>query len=111
MSNFDGLKNSLNFTSTLLSTIKFLPQEVSAHLSLIDVSNVCGPDLITGFLLKNGVEVLAPPLSYLFNTSMCTATLPTDWVTTKLLMLFLYLNVMINQLSRIIGPSVLILWF
>ena len=81
MSNFDSLKKSLDFSPSLLSTVKLLPQEVFTYLSSIDISKACGPDLITGFVLKNGAEFIASPLSYLFMTSMSTATLPKDWVT------------------------------
>ena len=52
-----------------------------AQLNSIDVSKACGHDLITGFLLRRGAEVLASPLSYLFTKSTCTAALPRDWVT------------------------------
>ena len=38
MSNFDSLKKSLDFAPCLLSTVKFLPQEVFAQLHSIDVS-------------------------------------------------------------------------
>ena len=37
MSNFDSLKKSLDFSPSLLSTVKFLPQEVFTYLSLIDI--------------------------------------------------------------------------
>ena len=58
------------------------------QLNSIDVSKACGPDLITGFLLKKDVEVLASPLSYLFTTSMCAAALPRDWVTANVVPIF-----------------------
>ena len=59
-----------------------------AQLHLIDVSKACGPDLITGFLLKRGAEVIASPLSYLFTKSMCTAALPRDWFTANAVPIF-----------------------
>ena len=88
MSNFDSLTKSLEFAPSLLSIVEFLPQEVFVQLNSIDVSKACGPDLITGFLLKKGAEVLASPLSYLFTTSMCTAALPRDWVTANVVPVF-----------------------
>ena len=94
MSNFDSLKKSLEFAPSLLLNVKFLPQDVFAQLDSIDVSKACGPDLITGFLLKRGAEVLASSLSYLFNKSLCSA--PCRGIG-LLPMLFPSLNVMINQ--------------
>ena len=88
MSNFDSLKKSLEFAPSLLLTVKFLPQEVFAQLHSIDVSKACGSDLITGFLLKRGAEVITSPLSYLFNKSMCTAALPRDWVAANVVPIF-----------------------
>ena len=94
MSNFDSLKKSLDFAPCLLSTVKFLPQEVFAQLHSINVSKACGPDLITGFLLKRGAKVIASPLNYLFTNSMCIAALPRDWVTANVVPV---LNVMKNR--------------
>ena len=71
-----------------MSTINFLPQDVFTYLSLNDISKACGPDLITGFVLKSGAEFIASPLSYLFMTSMHTATLPKDWVTANVVPVF-----------------------
>lgn len=51
------------------------------HLSSVDVSKVCGPNLILGFLLKASAKVISSPLIFLFHTSMLKATLPKDWVT------------------------------
>ena len=78
MSNFDNLAKSLKFAPSLLSTVTFSPQGVLDQLLLVNVSKACGPDLITGFLLKEGAKVIASPLSYLFTTSMRTAALPRD---------------------------------
>ena len=88
MSNFDNLAKSLKFAPSLLSTITFSPQGVLDQLLLVDVSKACGPDLITGFLLKEGAKVIASPLSYLFTTSMHTAALPRDWVTANVVPVF-----------------------
>ena len=71
-----------------MSTVEFLPQEVFAHLSSIDVSKACGPGLIIGFLLGDAAEVIASPLSYFFTMSMCTAALTRDWVTAKIIPVF-----------------------
>ena len=78
MSNFNSLRKSLEFAPSFLSSVEFLLQEVFAQLSSVDISKACGPDLITGFLLKGAAEAIASPSSYLFTTSMCSAALPRD---------------------------------
>jgi len=83
-----SLRQSLKFDAPLLSTVEFSPQEVFDHLSSIDISKACGPDAIPGFLLKAGAEFICSPLSFLFTTSMCTATLPKDWVTANVVPVF-----------------------
>ena len=52
------LRQSLRFSRPLLSTVSFSPQEVFTHLSSIDISKVCGPDAILGFLLKASAEFI-----------------------------------------------------
>ena len=46
--------------------MEFSPVVVCDYLSGIDDSKACGPDLITGFLLKFCAESLSGPLSYLY---------------------------------------------
>ena len=48
-------KKSVEFSSTV----------VCNYLCAIDDSKACGPDFITGFLLKLCAESLSVPLSYL----------------------------------------------
>ena len=83
-----SLRQSLKFDAPLLSTVEFSPQEVFDHLSSIDISKACGPDAIPGFLLKAGAEFICSPLSFLFTTSMRTASLPKDWVTANVVPVF-----------------------
>jgi len=88
MSSFDSLTKYLEFAPSLLLTVKFLSQEVFAQFNSLDVSKTCSPELITGFLLKQGTTVLASPVSYLFTMSMCTAVLLRDWVTANVVPVF-----------------------
>ena len=78
------------------------------QLNSIDVSKACGPDLITGFLLKKDAEVLASPLSYLFTTSMCTAALPRDWVTANVVPVFKRDDKSVVKNYRPISPTSLV---
>ena len=58
------------------------------HLSSIDISKACGPDAIPVFSLKASAEFISSPLSFLFTTSLHTATLPKDWVTANIVPVF-----------------------
>ena len=76
----DSLNQSLKYQSTVISTVDFSPSIVCSYLDSLDVSKACGPDLIPAFLLRCCAEEISSPLSYLFNESMSTGTLPRDWV-------------------------------
>ena len=80
MSSFDVLEKSTVYHSPIISTVEFSPSDVCVYLQSLDVSKACGPDLIPAFLLKHSADVICHPLSYLFNMSMSTGTLPKDWV-------------------------------
>ena len=80
MSSFDTLKDSTDFYSPIISTVEFSPPVVCAYLQSLNVSKACGPDLIPAFLLKYSADIISYPLTYLFNKSMSTGTLPKDWV-------------------------------
>jgi len=84
VSNLPELRKSLNFVPPLISTVEFNSTIVCDYLSAIDDSKACGPDLITGFLLKLCAESLSVTLSYLYTESMKTGTLPRDWVTANI---------------------------
>ena len=88
MSDLPCLRQSLKFAAPLISTVGFSPQEVFDHLSSIDISKACGPDAIPGFLLRASAELISSPLSFLFTTSMRTATLPRDWVIANVVPVF-----------------------
>ena len=80
MSSFDTLKDSTDFHSPIISTVDFSPSIVCTCLQSLDVSKACGPELIPAFLLKHSADIISYPLTYLFNKSMSTGTLPRDWV-------------------------------
>ena len=45
----------------------------------INPSKAAGPDDIHGMVLKNGAELLAKPLTIIFNISFVTGCIPDDW--------------------------------
>ena len=57
----------------------FSEDKVFKALSLIDPSKACGPDCIPGRLLKEGAPWLFEPLVALFNQSLKSGLLPSDW--------------------------------
>lgn len=66
-------------TDSVLSDISFSCEEVHRTLNSLDTSKACGPDNISNLVLKNCSDVLYCPLTKLFNYSMETSTLPSDW--------------------------------
>ena len=66
-------------THTHLQTIRFTRQDVKDVLLNLKVSKACGPDLISPRLLKEGADVLAMPLSLLFNFLITCGYFPTPW--------------------------------
>ena len=62
-----------------ISCIRFKPDNVCNLLRKIDPSKSPGPDGIPGLLLKEGAPQIAEPLSKLFNPSLATGQLPSDW--------------------------------
>jgi hypothetical protein len=66
-------------TSSQLSDITISEEEVMHHLSHLDPSKAAGPDGIPGRILKECSSVIAPSLCSLFNHSLHSGTLPTEW--------------------------------
>ncbi|MEW8546213.1 MAG: reverse transcriptase family protein [Candidatus Thiodiazotropha sp.] len=66
-------------TYSQLQTISFTRQDVKDVLSNLQVSKASGPDLISPRLLKEGAEILATPLSVLFNFLITNEYFPIFW--------------------------------
>ena len=88
LTNFDLLKQSSLPPSPVISTVDFSPSVVCHYLKSLDVTKACGPDLLPGFLLRYCAEDISSPLSYLFNKSMSTGSLPQDWVSANVVPVF-----------------------
>ena len=69
---------------TIIDTIEISSSDVYEELHHLDVSKACGPDLLTPFLLKLTAEYISVPLSQLFNKSIISATLPSDWISANI---------------------------
>jgi len=52
---------------------------VTALLSNLEVHEASGPDEIPAILLKNLASTLAPPLTIIFQVSLCQSIIPVEW--------------------------------
>jgi len=66
------------------SELKFGEETVLAKLQKLNPDKSPGPDDIHPLLLKECATVLAEPLSFLFQQSFDSGTLPTDWKTANI---------------------------
>ena len=58
--------------------------DVFNMLNALDTTKACGPDGITGKMLKMTASSITPVLTKLFNLSIATGTVPTAWKTSTL---------------------------
>ena len=63
----------------VLEHITITELDVNGILSTFDTSKASGPDLISPKMLKEAADVLAYPLSKLFNLSLSTKIYPKAW--------------------------------
>ena len=70
---------SFLISSSQLSDITVSEEEVAKHLYHLDPSKATGPDGIPGRILKECSAVIAPSLCSLFNHSLRTGTVPSEW--------------------------------
>jgi hypothetical protein len=69
----------LSETIERMTDIEVLEKETLHQLQILNPSKSMGPDSIHPAMLKTLAEVLAPPLTELFNRSLVTCVLPEDW--------------------------------
>ena len=82
--NLSNLRQSLEYHPDLIDTINFSVEEVHTELLNLRRGKACGPDHISAHLLQKGADLLASPLTKLFQLSLSTGTLPNDWVTANI---------------------------
>jgi hypothetical protein len=66
-------------TSALLADKSISEEEVAHHLFNLNPSKASGPDNIPGQIFKQCSTVIAPSLCSLFNHSLQSGTLPSEW--------------------------------
>ena len=73
------LRSTIAWGSDLITSIDFTSNDVLDILTLLNVSKACGPDLIPARLLKEGASSICASLAHLFQMSLDSGTLPSDW--------------------------------
>ena len=87
ISHFHFLRRQNDVTSKFTFT-HVNPQYVFKHLYELDSSKASGPDDIPSKLLKLAVPMNSDSLSYLFNLSLQTGNVPTDWKLAKVSVIY-----------------------
>ena len=64
---------------TAMRPLILSPQDVEKELSKLDVNKGPGPDGIPPRILRILADFLAAPLAYIFNLSLSTGEVPSDW--------------------------------
>ena len=76
--NIDPMNNPLR-TDMEISQIQESVDDVTKHLSGLDTSKACGPDGISARLLKECSQQIAPSLCEIFNQSLSSGQITTEW--------------------------------
>ena len=85
MADFNKVNASVVHLSQILPwKLFFTPDVIYQELLHLNVSKVCGPDLLPTLTLKKAAEFICLPLYNLFNQSMSSGQLPRDWVTANI---------------------------
>ena len=66
-------------TNARIDTIIFTPVKVYSILKDLNITKANGPDQISNKMLRETAEVIAAPLSSIFNKSMETSSFPNVW--------------------------------
>ena len=70
----------LYFAPLLLDSISVSESPFFELLRDLDSSKACDPDLIPARLLEEGAKEISHSLSRIFQLSLCSGTLPQDWI-------------------------------
>ena len=71
-----------------MSAISISSRGIQAQLDNLDPNKAQGPDKIAPFVLKNCAAEIAPMLEIIFNQSLNTGVLPSDWLTANICPVF-----------------------
>ena len=79
-SRLQQLRRCLDSQPLLLDSVNVSERAVFELLSVLDTTKACGPDLIPARLLKEGAAEITHSLTKIFNLTLCSGTLPQDWL-------------------------------
>ena len=79
-SRLQQLRRCLDSQPLLLDSVNVSEGAVFELLSVLDTTKACGPDLIPARLLKEGAAEITHSLIKIFNLTLCSGTLPQDWL-------------------------------
>ena len=77
--NIDPTNNSLRTDMEISQIQVSVDYAVTKHLTGLDTSKACGPDGISARLLKECSQQIAPSLCGIFNQSLSSGQIPTEW--------------------------------
>ena len=78
--------HDLCYFSLSLCPEHFLKKEAEVYELLvgIDVTKSTGPDEITSGMIENAAYSITPPVTAIFNQSICESKFPTEWKKTRI---------------------------
>ena len=82
------LQSTIVRGSDILTSIDFTSNDVFDVLTSLNVSKTCGPDFIPARLLKEGAGSICASLAHLFQMSLDSGTLPSDWTSANVVPVF-----------------------
>ena len=77
-----------DITTSDLPSFEVSNAEVKHYLNTIDVNKATGPDGISGWLLKECADEICDSLTKLFNKSLRTGVVPTEWKIANIIPLY-----------------------
>ena len=86
--NYDALPHVVAYRHDMLGSISISESDVLVILNNLDVTKAIGPDGLSPRLLKECANQIVSPLSHLFNLSLSTKELPSDWLRANVVPIF-----------------------
>ena len=66
-------------TTSIISSLTIIEDDVQKRLSSLNPNKSCGPDGIPSRILKELADIIAGPIAALFNCSLQSGEVPSDW--------------------------------
>ena len=79
---------SIGSSIPIMPSITLSTEEIEALLSKLDTNKTAGPDQIPSYILKHCAHEVAPILQVIYNQSLHSGQLPSDWLTANITPIF-----------------------